>query len=165
MTLEKIPPGASVFIDANIFIYHFVGQSDDCSRFIQRIEEREIKGIVGTHIVAEIIHRMMMLEALQSGLITSGSPSQKVRKQRKLIGNLNIFASQGRQLLALPLEIPPLTTSLLQEGITTATKHHLLMNDALIIALMREKNITYLASADRDFEEIPGIKLYRPKDI
>ena len=36
MTLAEIEEGAGVFVDANIFIYHFVGASSDCTSRLDR---------------------------------------------------------------------------------------------------------------------------------
>ncbi|GFP25832.1 hypothetical protein HKBW3S25_01313, partial [Candidatus Hakubella thermalkaliphila] len=32
MRFDELPPGEAVFIDANIFVYHFTGISEECSR-------------------------------------------------------------------------------------------------------------------------------------
>jgi predicted nucleic acid-binding protein len=36
MRLDEIEPGEKCFIDANIFIYHFTGASEECSSFLTR---------------------------------------------------------------------------------------------------------------------------------
>ena len=165
MTLEDIPIGTPVFLDANIFVYHFAGKSESCSGLLEKVEQKKLQGITSSHTFAEVIHRLMILEATQREFISSGSPSQKLRKHRKQIGNLEIFHHQGKQLLALPLEIVPITPSILREGISTALQYHLLTNDALIVAAMKERNISALASADADFIGIPGVTLYQPNDL
>ncbi len=45
--LSEISDGLSIFIDANIFIYHFSGPtplSPACSAFLRRIEDGVIRG-------------------------------------------------------------------------------------------------------------------------
>ena len=37
MILADLQEGACVFIDANIFIYHFGGQSLECKAFLERL--------------------------------------------------------------------------------------------------------------------------------
>ena len=39
MKLDEIKTGSEVFIDANIFIYHFTGVSDECGDFLNRCEQ------------------------------------------------------------------------------------------------------------------------------
>jgi predicted nucleic acid-binding protein len=58
MTLEDLPDGARVFVDANILIYHFSGISSDCRTFLERCEARQVESLTGTHIVLEVAHRV-----------------------------------------------------------------------------------------------------------
>jgi predicted nucleic acid-binding protein len=74
MKLEDVPGGTPIFVDANIFIYHFSGISLECRAFLQRCESRQVEAFTGVHIVLEVMHRLMMLEALQKGLIPVASP-------------------------------------------------------------------------------------------
>lgn len=66
MFLSNLGNGSSVFIDANIFVYHFSKKSNfnlSCTEFLVRIEEGEIEGITSTSVVQEVTHRMMIVEA------------------------------------------------------------------------------------------------------
>ncbi|MDH3598272.1 MAG: hypothetical protein OEU26_01390 [Candidatus Tectomicrobia bacterium] len=65
MKLEELPDGAPIFVDANILIYHISGLSLECRAFLQRCESRQVEAFTGVHIVLEVTHRLMMLEALQ----------------------------------------------------------------------------------------------------
>ena len=54
----NIPTGEIVFIDANIFYYHFVslpGLSIACKHFLHRIEQGEITGVTATVVLAEAV--------------------------------------------------------------------------------------------------------------
>jgi hypothetical protein len=44
MTLAELLDGHSVFIDANIFIYHFGAYSPQCKAFLERCARRELLG-------------------------------------------------------------------------------------------------------------------------
>jgi len=60
------PDGSEVFVDANIFIYHFSGPTeytDSCTQFLQRIEDGELLGLTSMLVVAETLHRLMIIEA------------------------------------------------------------------------------------------------------
>jgi len=64
--LYEIETGSKVFIDANIFVYHFSEGSEfnkSCSDFLFRVENSEIHGITSTAIIQEATHRLMMVEA------------------------------------------------------------------------------------------------------
>ncbi len=51
MKLSEIESGKSVFIDANIFIYHFTGVSEESSIFLKRCEEGHLIGATGINIL------------------------------------------------------------------------------------------------------------------
>jgi predicted nucleic acid-binding protein len=62
MTFDQIPQGADVFLDANSLVYHFTNDpayGAPCSRLVKRIEQRSLRGIVSTHDLADVIHRLM----------------------------------------------------------------------------------------------------------
>ncbi len=66
MFLSDLRDGSSVFIDANIFIYHFSKESKlnpASSKFLERIEEGKINGFTSIAIIQEVTHRMMIVEA------------------------------------------------------------------------------------------------------
>ena len=78
MMLQDIPAGTCCFIDANIFVYHLVNVpvlSDDCSKFFDRIERREITGVTSAVAVAEATHKVMLAEAIaNTAYLIRGSP-------------------------------------------------------------------------------------------
>src|SRR5262249_20157485 len=67
MIFSQIPPGASVFLDANTLIYHF---SNDlkygaaCTQLVKRIELAQLRGFTSAHALADVAHRLMTLEAI-----------------------------------------------------------------------------------------------------
>ena len=44
MTLAGIEEASAVFIDANVFVYHFVGASPECTALLRRCETNEVQG-------------------------------------------------------------------------------------------------------------------------
>ena len=66
MTFADLPAGASVFVDANTLVYHFqphpvLGAA--CTDLVERIERQELTGFTSTHVLSEVAHRLMTLEA------------------------------------------------------------------------------------------------------
>ena len=41
----------------------------------------------------------------------------------------------------------------------------LLTSDSIIVATMRDAGLTAIAAADRDFERVEGLQVYRPTDL
>jgi len=66
MTFADLAAGDKVFVDANTLIYHFAPDPAlgvACSQLLQRIENQELYGITSTHLVAEVVHKLMTIEA------------------------------------------------------------------------------------------------------
>ncbi len=141
--LSEIPDGASVFIDANIFIYHFSGPtnlSPACSDFLRRIEAGAIGGLTSTVVLIETLHRLMVLEAAGS------------------------FRLPPRDALRYLKEHPQHAKTLLvhQASVQKVRQMNVEVVDALLLAVMDRSGVTTLASNDLDFEMVEAITLYRP---
>jgi predicted nucleic acid-binding protein len=71
MTFAILPSGATIFLDANILLYHFIAKpkyGDACTDLIERIVHLELTGFTSTAVISEVAHRMMTIEAAdQSG--------------------------------------------------------------------------------------------------
>lgn len=62
----EIPDHSEVFVDANVFVYHFSGPTEytnSCTQFLQRIEEARLSGLTSVLVLAETLHRLMIIEA------------------------------------------------------------------------------------------------------
>jgi predicted nucleic acid-binding protein len=67
MVLSDLEDGSSIFVDANIFVYHFTRESKAnpaSSDFLERIERGTIHGFTSVSIVQEVTRRMMIIEAV-----------------------------------------------------------------------------------------------------
>ena len=60
--LSRLPAGEHIFIDANIFIYHFLGLKESCSELLLRVENKKIIGYTSAIILSEICHRLMKIK-------------------------------------------------------------------------------------------------------
>jgi len=62
MIYADLPVGATVFLDASVFIHHFEPNAlfgPPATEFLERIENQEIIGITTTHVLSEVAHRLM----------------------------------------------------------------------------------------------------------
>lgn len=165
MTLAEIPAGSSVFVDANVFVYHFVGQSEDCSSFLARAEHGELHAFTGQISVLEVAHRLMMLEAIEQGLATTPNPAARLARQPQLVRRLSKYYFS---LLAIPrfgIEVLPIPQDFVTAGQEFRQSHGLLVNDSLVPMHMRQAGLSILASADDAFDQIPGVRRFAPADV
>ena len=67
VNLTKQPRGISVFVDANVLVYHFAQMpplTEVCKAFFERVSRLEIRAFTSAHVVADVIHRIMLAEAI-----------------------------------------------------------------------------------------------------
>ncbi len=134
MTLDQIAPGSRVFIDSTIFIYHFTGASADCRRFLERCERGDLKGITSTVVLAEVAHRLMMIEAVAGGLLSSGNVARKLRAKPGLVTSLETYTEQVERIPLMGVAILPLDMKCLLHSHDVRKKQGLLVNDSLVAA-------------------------------
>jgi hypothetical protein len=108
MALTDIPPGERLYVDANIFIYHFAGESNECSHLLERIEQEDVGGITGTTSVIEVTHRLVMLEAIEHGLEIRSNPAARLARKPDLIRRLSKYYFSALSLTRMGIEILPL---------------------------------------------------------
>jgi len=165
MTIEQISAGSPIFIDANIFIYHFTLQSASCARLLRRCQDSEIKGFTSVVCVAEMLHRLMIAEAIQKGYVTTGGAVKKLKENPEIVKKLDRYQQAPGRLLEMKITILPATSEMMLRSKTIRQRYGLLTNDSLIVTTMKMNRFKTLASNDRDFANIPGIQLFKPSDL
>lgn len=165
MALSDIPRGGRVFIDANIFVYHFTGQSDQCSTLLARVEGGEVAGFVGRVTLLEIAHRLMVLEAIEQGLPIGANPASRLVRRPELVLRLSRYYFAVLKIPQMGVEVLPLPEDFVTASQEFRQTHGLLVNDSLIPMHMRQAGISLLASADRSFDAISWVRRFAPSDI
>jgi predicted nucleic acid-binding protein len=165
MQLDRIPDRQRVYLDATVCIYHFSGASAQCTRFLERCERGAIAGVTSAHVLAEVAHRLMTIEAVRRGLVTPGNVAAKLRKHPEVVRQLSVYQTNLDFLGAIGLEILPLDHHTLTGSATFRREHGLLVNDALTAALLHNAQIQAIATSDRDFLRVPGLTVCLPTDL
>lgn len=165
MSLDKVDSGSKVFIDANIFIYHFTGLSSECSNFLGRCEQGDLEGVTSVNVILEVLHRLMMVEAVKKRLVTPPNIARKLQKSPKKVMKLNEYFLNTRKIVEMGIQIKPLSFETVLRSHDVREKFGLMVNDSLIVASMEEENISPLATNDAGFLKIKRISVYRPTDL
>jgi predicted nucleic acid-binding protein len=165
MTFDAIPAGAAVFVDANTLTYYFqphpvVGPA--CARLMQRIEHGQLFGFTSTHVLSELAHRLMTIEAMS----VLGWPVQgignRLRTNPAEVQKLGTFRRALDEVLQSKMQVLPIAPDLLSAGAILCQQIGLLTNDGLIVAVMQANRLTNLASGDADFDRVAGMTRYAP---
>ena len=161
-----LPDGASCFLDANIFYYHFVETpvvSDYCTDLLERIARGVVTAFTSTHLLAEAIHKIMLAEAAARFNLRRPSLVNWLQANRHRIGELSEFPQAVRELSAMPVARLPIESADLIRTAEVCRDFSLLTNDALSIALMQHHGLAHLATNDDDFDDTPGLTIWKPR--
>jgi predicted nucleic acid-binding protein len=165
MALNDIASGSAAFIDANIFIYHFAGQSEQCSSLLARVERAELHGFTSPVGLLEVAHRLMMLEAIEHGGSLKSNPAARLARQPQIVKRLSKYYFSVANITRMGVEILPLPADFMAASQEFRQAHGLLVNDSLVPMHMRQAGLTVLVSADDAFDGIPGIRRFAPTDL
>ncbi|MBL8796554.1 MAG: type II toxin-antitoxin system VapC family toxin [Planctomycetia bacterium] len=165
MIFRDIPVGASVFLDANVLVYHFIAHSTfgpSSTELLDRIERKALVGFVSSHVLGELSHRLMTLEAT----VLFGWPAQGIIRRLKRhpaeVGQLTRSAQALDKLNLIGVTVLPVEGQQVSRAADVSKQFGLLTNDALIIAIMRDHQSSHLASNDADFDRVSGLLRYAP---
>jgi predicted nucleic acid-binding protein len=165
MTFADLVPGDALFVDTNIFVYHFAPDPAfqlPCSQLLQRIENQEIQAFTSTHVLAEAAHRLLTLEARTQFGWSSGKVVQRLKQNPASMQNLTGFRRALERMVQSQITVVPALSAHLVTAAGFCQSPGLLITDALSIALMQAHGLTKIASEDNDFDRVPGITRYAP---
>lgn len=165
MRLDDLPPATSVFIDANIFIYHFTGASAECTRFLRRCEVGELSGITSVAVLLEVLHRLMMVEAVRSRAVRPPKVLEKLRKRPEVVRALSEYYSHTAKIPEMGISVRSLPEEILVASQQVRQEHGLLVGDSLLLAAMRAEGVRTLATRDADLRRIREIAVVGPADV
>ena len=162
--IENLPAGTRLFLDANIFVYAFLGHSNECQGPLGRCATEQVLGITTLDVVNEVTHRMMLAEGVGKGVIKR----ERVRDLRgkwREVAKLTEYWTQTSAIFGLNILVLTTDEARLHVAQTIRVRHGLLTNDSLIVAAMEEFGIDSLATRDNDFDHISELIVYKPSDI
>jgi predicted nucleic acid-binding protein len=129
---------------------------------LERIELQELRGFTATHVLADVAHRLMTIEAM----VLLGWPmtrlAARLRKHHAEIPKLTVYQQALARITQIGIEVLPVTQQHVVHASQLSRAHELLTGDALIVAVMRDRGLVHLASRDADFDRVLGINRYAP---
>jgi predicted nucleic acid-binding protein len=164
MTLDDIVDGGEVLIDANVLLYARNHRSPSCRRLISRCEQGAVKGVLALTALAEFSHRCMVQEAQSRGLAGS-NPARALSERPEIVRQLRVYAESARALLGGPLVVVEANAADFLVALELQERHGLPTNDSLMLAVGRRHGINGIATADKSFDNVPGLVVYMPDDI
>jgi len=173
--LATLPRGTSVFVDTNIFHFHFQNKSPSCTAFLNRIAFGDVIAFVNTQVLSDLLHKLMSAEAIARKCVGSTNPQELKKYLKKLRGQenpLKDYQQQFEAIIAIGLQVLPITENLLVDTKVERQQYYLMTGDSLHLGTMNRRKIKRrkvplqdIVTNDADFELIPGLTVWKPNDI
>jgi predicted nucleic acid-binding protein len=165
MIFADLAVGSPVFLDANTLIYHFTADpvfGPSCNQFVQQIYQQQLSGFTSTHVLSEVAHRLMTIEAINAFGWPAAGIARRLRQHPVQVQQLMVFRHAIEEVPRLNIQILIIPPGLLTSAAAISQQTGLLSNDALIVAVMQASGLTNLASSDADFDRMAGLTRYAP---
>ena len=165
VAFDDIPSGATVFLDANILVYaasQHPQHGPACERLLERMEQQTLQGCTSAEVLGDLAHRLMTIEAALSCNRPMTGIANWVKRHPAEIQRLARYRQAIDDLQAVPVTILPVTGGHVSRAVDFCRQFGLMVNDAVVVAVMRDHGLTHLASLDADFDRVPGLTRYAP---
>jgi predicted nucleic acid-binding protein len=165
VTFDHLTAGMAIFIDANCLVCAFDSQSPHqpaCRKLLDRIENGDFQGFTSAHVLSEVAHRLMTIEAVTLFRRPLTGMANWLRRHPSEVQQLGLYRQALDELAIVPVSVLSVSGVQVSRAADLSRQYGLLSNDALVVLLMRAKNLTALASLDADFDRVPGLTRYAP---
>ena len=160
--MEEVPAHTEVFIDSNIFIYHFLDVSESCTNFLEREEREDIDAYTSTIVLAEVMHRLMIAEAIEKYDVKPRGAVRFLKENPEVIPTLKKCEDAVEKIPDFGVKILLLTVEAIFQSGELRRQHLLMTNDSLNLYVMRSNQLYDIATNDGDFERVEWIKVWKP---
>src|SRR5579859_4825740 len=108
MTFADIPAGTAIFLDANTLIYHFTNDPNcgpACTDLVKQVELNQLQGFTSTHVLADVAHRLMTLEAISLMGWPLTALAARLRKHHEEIPKLSVYRQAISRITQLGIRV------------------------------------------------------------
>ena len=165
MTFADIPTGSSVFIDANVFVYHFVSDpafGPPCRDLLDRVSRNEVAGFSSSSVLSDVAHRLMTYDAVDTYGWPMAGIAHRLKRHPAELRALVRFRQAVEDVPRFGVQVHSAVLSDVLNAAALSQQHGLLSGDALLVAIMQHHSLVNLASNDGDFDRVPWITRFAP---
>lgn len=165
-SLDALLPNSKIFVDANIFLYSILGHPSlkpKCQKFLFNIENGVYKAVTSSLVFNEVLHKLMLAEAIRTyGLSSERDALKLIKEKPELISNMSLVWENYYNLKKYPITIFSIDEGVMDNAVALSKKYGLLISDSVHTAIMKINGIDNIATNDSDFERIEGITVWKP---
>ncbi len=165
MTFNGISSGAAIFLDANCLVYAVFNDpryGPACQRLLERIDNQDIQGFTSAHVLSEMAHRVMTLEAATRFNRSLTGMTNWLRRHPTEVQQLIRHRQAIDEVQVSKVQVLPVERIEVSRAADISVACGLLSSDALIVTVMQRHGLYQLASNDADFDRVPGLTRYAP---
>ena len=134
-----------------------------CTSFLQRVEAGDLHGSTSVVTLAEVAHRLMLLEAIGTLSLVPRTAVRHLKEHPALVTQLTQYRAATDAIATFNVTVAVVTPGHLQRAQQLCAQHGLLTNDALMVAVIQILGLTDLASNDPDLTRVPGLTIWQPQ--
>ncbi|HEY7152556.1 MAG TPA: type II toxin-antitoxin system VapC family toxin [Gemmataceae bacterium] len=165
MTFNDISSGDAIFLDANCLVYAVFTDPRyglACQRLLERIDNQDIQGFTSAHVLSEMAHRVMTLEAAARFNRPLAGMANWLRRHAAEVQQLTRHRQAIDEVQVGKVQVLPIEGADVSRAADLSAPFGLLSSDALIVVVMQRHGLFHLASNDADFDRVPGLTRYAP---
>jgi len=98
-------------------------------------------------------------------MVTPPNILKKLQKSYNIIRELMDYSSKVERIHQMGIKILSFSWETVKNSQVVRARYGLMVNDSLIITIMKEAEISVLVSNDEAFKRVEEITLYQPHDI
>ncbi|MGB2842101.1 MAG: PIN domain-containing protein [Halobacteriota archaeon] len=160
--LEEIPSRTKIFVDSNIFIYHFLGSSESCTDFLERVETEDIDAYTSTVVLAEVTHRLMIAETVEKYDVEPRGAVRFLKENPEVIPTLEKCENAIEKIPQFGVKVLLVTVEAIFQSRELRRQYLLMTNDSLNLYVIRSNQLYDIATNDGDFERVGWLKVWKP---
>src|SRR4051794_12468360 len=108
MIFTDLAAGDAVFLDANTLVYHFAPDPQlggACRNLLVQIKSQKIAGFTATHVVSEMAHRLMTLEAMKVRAWPAAGIVPRLRNHPAAVQKLTVFRQAIQEIPGFGIQV------------------------------------------------------------
>jgi predicted nucleic acid-binding protein len=129
---------------------------------VERIEHQNLVGFTSTHVLSEMAHRLMAMEASALFGWPFAGIARRLGQHPGQVQTLSRFRQAIQEVPQYRIQVLTIPPQFIDAAAALSQQAGLLSNDALVVAVMQANGLTKLASNDADFDRVPGLTRYAP---
>ena len=165
MKLSELKDNEWVVIDADVIIYANQRKSSECIHFLKRCASKELKGIVTSSTLSELVQLLMLIEAKENNWLDNSGSLRTLMDSPEIVRRLSRYSSHLREFLGIGLRIEPVSMIDILEAVNIQKETGLITEKAILLSVAKRLNCFAIASSDTNFDGLSGFLLHSPTDL